>query len=163
MKKENILITVLIIINLVCIGLLSKIYIFEKSDKNNQDKNKLEDPQKMELFLQNELGYSSEQAKQFIYLSLKSYSQTNKLQDSIFKIKKEIVNNALGKNTNDSELIACSQKIGAIQTSIEQEMYRFFLDLKKISTEEQLYKFRILTINELFKSKHNIKDSTYNK
>ncbi len=146
-QKRNLVITIvlLVILNIITISLL---WIGRPQPNENRPVDgPMGNNPHIQKLLKEKLGFSTEQAEQFITLRVDHKEKTSELSEEIMLLKKEMFEEAMyGEKTNisDSLLSLSLEKQG----QLEKLAFEHFLKLKQICTDEQQ--------DKLFKLMHSL-------
>lgn len=145
-QKKNLIITIvfLVVLNLITLLLLwlgKPKHDIKRGSEGGNDRVRIQE------MIKEELGFSNEQAEQFLVLREDQKEQKLKLDRELMLIKKEMFEEAMyGENIiiSDSLLNLSLEK----QSQLEKLAFEHFLKLKQICTPEQQ--------KELFKHMHGL-------
>ncbi|MCB0753930.1 MAG: hypothetical protein KDC52_20835 [Ignavibacteriae bacterium] len=146
-QNRNLIITIIVLVIINIVALLLLWLGKPKNDFRRGLERDSNDKVRIQKMLKEELGFSTEQAKQFITLREELKEKTTELNDDLMLLKKEMFEKVMHGNSSsisDSLLNLTLEKQG----EIEKATFEHFLKLKQICTPEQQEK--------LFKLMHRL-------
>jgi len=87
--------------------------------------------------LSRELGWTEGQMKQFEDLKRTKFSNADELRDSIYLVKKDLVNAVYALPVDSVRITELTKRLGNLQYNIEHIMFLHFTDILNICTPEQ--------------------------
>lgn len=97
-----------------------------------------------EQFLQQELGLTDEQARQFEELRQQHFEQSKPVVDAMQQLKRELLEEVFASAPDQETMQNLAAEIGTNQAALETLRYRHFLELKSLCQPDQAQKFRAL-------------------
>ena len=94
--------------------------------------------------LQQELGFSDEQIRQYDLLRKEHARQTLHLITDIQRLKKEMLDEVMTGHPDSVRVSQTATAIGNLQSQIEQLTFQHFLDLKELCGENQVKQLHML-------------------
>ncbi len=136
-KLTNLLIIVLVIINI-----LSLSFIWYKEMHRPQLPPPQPDRENVGRFIKDQLNLSDEQKGKFDMYMKEHAEVTQRMNDEIGGLKKEILIEAFNANPDSSKVTTFSEKIGKIQSDYEKFLYEHFRKLGTVCNPEQKEKLK---------------------
>ena len=93
-------------------------------------------------FIEKELNLTEAQSKAFTELRLKHQGDMRKIQDDIFQLSKDLVEELFKPSPDSNTIVSISEDIGRKQADFEKLMFFHFNKLKEICEPEQREKLR---------------------
>ena len=97
-----------------------------------------------EQFLQQELGLTDEQARQFEELRQEHFQESKPIVEAMQQLKRELLEEVFASAPESETMQNIAEQIGTRQAELETLRYRHFLELKSLCQPEQVQKFRAL-------------------
>ena len=101
-------------------------------------------PERVQRFLEKELGLTNKQAEQFKELREQHFAQSHAIRNEIHLLKKEITDELFNPAPNTEKVEKLAKEIGAKEGELEKLLFRHFQDLMSVCQQEQREKFKSL-------------------
>jgi Spy/CpxP family protein refolding chaperone len=137
---KNNRVLLLVIAALILVNLCLLYYGFIDRDKHEGFKGPITREEMMKRTkkkLKEEVGFTDEQLKQYEQLRMTHFDSLDPKFEELGKAKENFLNLLFQSNVSDSAISAASEKICEQQKSIDEQMLRHFMSLRKLATEDQ--------------------------
>jgi len=148
-QKRNLVITIVILValNIITISLLwiGRPQRIENRRGGGQMRNKAH----IQKLLKEELGFSKEQASQFLTIREKHIKNTRQINEEMRRIKRQMFDLAIEESNHQSFSDSLLNVTLEKQTQLEKAMFHYVIDIKELCNSEQKVKLKEL-MHKLF-------------
>lgn len=136
-KNNKVLLLVIAALILVNLGLLYYGFIDRDKHVTRTSPSRTDMMRRTEEKLRKDVGFNDDQVKQYEQLRTTHFDSLDTKFEELGKAKENFLNLLYQSNVSDSAIAGASERICMQQRSIDEQMLRHFISVRRLATENQ--------------------------